>query len=31
MHSGRAADYDREKAFAEKIISGPNAFVITAD
>jgi Protein of unknown function (DUF1194) len=29
--SGRAADYDLEKAFAETIIGGPNAFVITAD
>jgi Protein of unknown function (DUF1194) len=29
--SGRAADYDLEKAFAETIIGGPNAFVVTAD
>jgi Protein of unknown function (DUF1194) len=29
--SGRAADYDLEKAFTETIIGGPNAFVVTAD
>ncbi len=29
--TGRAADYDLEKAFEEKIIGGQNAFVVTAD
>lgn len=28
---GRSADYDLETAFAERIIGGPGAFVVTAD
>jgi hypothetical protein len=28
---GRAANYDLERAFAERIIGGPGAFVVTAD
>ena len=29
--SGRAADYDLETAFEERLIGGPGAFVVTAD
>lgn len=29
--SGRAADYDLEAAFEERLIGGPGAFVVTAD
>jgi hypothetical protein len=29
--SGRPVGYDLEKAFAERIIGGPGAFVVTAD
>ncbi|MDX5595264.1 DUF1194 domain-containing protein [Pseudovibrio sp. SPO723] len=29
--SGRPANYDLEKAFAERIIGGPGSFVVTAD
>lgn len=29
--SGRPVDYDLERAFAERIVGGPGAFVVTAD